>query len=667
MSDPTHERLSSGIARLADGETPDSYDVSIVPIPEGAETTGLSGIPSRWDRDVLKDATDRGTWQGAKLLKSPGGTGHYEWDEQPPPDAIVGEVTGGEYSESVGPVLDATLLDEHLAALVDRDLVSVSPDLNRTLSDEPDEDGVKSVESIDSVDYVTILDKPASPGASIQPATAEALGMHPDDLPDDEQLAPRQTPRTPEHEGTTSGEWNAPSLNEYISSFADEDDQDVSEVSDLSAASKSAIASKTLLGRSNADTADDLLSFPVVTTENNLHESALDAVLSRAPQAEYLSEEQADALQSKARSLLTEEFDRDLEEQNAMTSTNDDPEAEQLAQLEPLRFYASPGVYEQGDLTAAASAVNDVDGLTAALHTPAADADPDTATDPELLVIIDRQNVSLDTLNDTIRSALDDTPFEVYDNYDWLDELQHEQLGEHSNQPIGADADPSDPANAGADDPTDIDPSTMGDDTTKEELREQLAAAEAQNEEYEDRIDDLEDENETLESEIESEREQRMEDTEHLRRRYAEAATTSEMAAEALVDNDDKSVEDLAEMALEAQEDAEPENEAGGGEEDDEQLSAMERYEQLAAENPNPRGGGGEDDSGGGNGRLTEDQLAAANERATAIMGTQDLRARDREQLSSREYVMREHDTDPAEYESKDAFRAAVRRNGGEA
>lgn len=122
----------------------------------------------------------------------------------------------------------------------------------------------------------------------------------------------RSTPRDPDYSGTTSGEWNAPSLSEYISAFATESDQDETQVSELSGESKSAIASKTLMGESGADTADDLRSFPVVTTSNKLHEGALDAVLSRAPQADYLNSDQADSLQGKSRSLLEDEFDREV-------------------------------------------------------------------------------------------------------------------------------------------------------------------------------------------------------------------------------------------------------------------------------------------------------------------------------------------------------------------
>lgn len=119
--------------------------------------------------------------------------------------------------------------------------------------------------------------------------------------------------REPSYSGTTSGEWSAPSLNEYLNAFATEADQDVSQVSDLSQESKRNIANRTLIGDPEADTEDDLIAFPVVATSNSLHEGAVDAALSRAPQAN-LSESTINSIQNRARSLLEEEFDRDLDD-----------------------------------------------------------------------------------------------------------------------------------------------------------------------------------------------------------------------------------------------------------------------------------------------------------------------------------------------------------------
>jgi hypothetical protein len=124
-------------------------------------------------------------------------------------------------------------------------------------------------------------------------------------------------------------------------------------------------------------------------------------------------------------------------------------------------------------------------------------------------------------------------------------------------------------------------------------------------------------------------------------------------------------------MALEAQEDDESENEASGGEEGEEQLSAMERYEQLADEDPTPRGGGGEAESGGGvgdGGQLDEEQLAEAEDLSRAVMSGDDVMTASEEQLSGREFVRQHKGVDPSEFDSETALRSAIEReNGGEA
>ena len=182
MTDPTHERLASGAARLVGDDPADAYEARIVPIPEDERTTGLSGEDTVWPRETLKEATERGAWDGVKLLKSPGGSGHFDWGEQPPVENLAGSITESHYEDEVGPVLEAELVDEQLARLVEHDLVSVSPDLTRELGEADEQLGAKPAERIGEVRYITVLDVPASENASIQPATAEALGMRPDEL-----------------------------------------------------------------------------------------------------------------------------------------------------------------------------------------------------------------------------------------------------------------------------------------------------------------------------------------------------------------------------------------------------------------------------------------------------------------------------------------------------
>jgi hypothetical protein len=84
---------------------------------------------------------------------------------------------------------------------------------------------------------------------------------------------------------------------------------------DLSTEQRNAIADHTLIGEGSADTFDEANAFPVVNPgSGKLNENALDAANSRAPQAD-ISESTAESIQSMARTLLEEEFNRDLGEE----------------------------------------------------------------------------------------------------------------------------------------------------------------------------------------------------------------------------------------------------------------------------------------------------------------------------------------------------------------
>lgn len=60
-------------------------------------------------------------------------------------------------------------------------------------------------------------------------------------------------------------------------------------------------------------------------------------------------------------------------------------------------------------------------------------------------------------------------------------------------------------------------------------------------------------------------------------------------------------------------------------------------------------------------GEGTGEQLATPDDRARGIMALDDVRAMEREQLSPREYVQREHGVDPAEFDSYKSLREAIR------
>lgn len=130
----------------------------------------------------------------------------------------------------------------------------------------------------------------------------------------------RNEARTPDYDGTESGDWNAPDMEACIAGYwkhhpdADRPDDEVSSVDAMPAAMKSWIASLSLLGDSEANDFDNLLYFPVVDPDtHNLNESALDAVIAgRGAQADAPSRA-VNSARRKAYNLLNEEFNRDLD------------------------------------------------------------------------------------------------------------------------------------------------------------------------------------------------------------------------------------------------------------------------------------------------------------------------------------------------------------------
>lgn len=127
--------------------------------------------------------------------------------------------------------------------------------------------------------------------------------------------------RTPDYDGTTSGDWSAPDWSEIVSAYYERnpdaeqpEDSDTPDVSGAPAAVKTFAASLSLLGDAEAESFNELVYFPVVEPmSGNLNESALDAVIGgRGAQADA----PAGAVESARRvayRLLNEEFDRDLE------------------------------------------------------------------------------------------------------------------------------------------------------------------------------------------------------------------------------------------------------------------------------------------------------------------------------------------------------------------
>ncbi|AUV81264.1 hypothetical protein C2R22_05965 [Salinigranum rubrum] len=480
-----------------------------MPIPEGETTTGLSNEPTYWGRDVLKNAVESGAFDGAKLLKSPGGVGHKEMEALADPDNIVGSVEGARYEEGVGPVLDGDLLDEHLSTLVDKGLVGVSPDLYRTLGEFDDDLEAAPAEEILDVPYITILDRGASDGATIEPASAEALAASP-------------------------------------------------------------------AGRFLQATGSD---------------------------------------------------------------------ADQLASSHTLRFDAYGEMFGDEFLDAAVSNLNAIDGVSAMRSK--------TNTDPTLLAMVSPDAVdTLDTLNERIITALEDTPFEVYEDFDWLDRVSDRlAAGDDDEQASDEGAESS----TGS---TDTTPS-MGDEPTKEELREQLAEVKAELNEKDEQIDDLESSKEELESEVESkdERIETLETNDRVTRELLATRLVEGSAADPeLIVNSDEDTEVLAEKFAEA-------NDIELDEDDD--TSPVEAVMEQLAESPSLRGGGDPSKNGPGRGTLSEEDEERAEQLANSVMTMRDVQKASTEQLSPREYVKTHKGVDPADHSTEASLRAAMKNGDG--
>jgi hypothetical protein len=954
-----HEQLAGGTARIVDFEDTDDGTVhrpEIVPLGEGDTTTGQSGKETYWDREFLQEATDAGVFDHAKLLRArPGPNPHKPMAEQAAPEEIVGDAGTFHYEEGRGPVSngDGTLLDDHLAALIEHDLVEISPDMWRELGEYDEEIGAYRPAEILSVPYMTIVDRGAGRKAelSLSDADAEALAAlprfeqlavpdgidttPPQDVQDNaqkaldwreeygdevnggtevgwrranqlangesvsedvlqrianfkrhesnssvsdenqgtpwqdagrvawllwggdagvlrwapskltqienarsesEQNASGSSIHTPDYDGTTrSGEWSRPAKSDF-------------DTDDLSAIDDHFVGSRTGFPPENYGD----LAWPVVNTAGTLSLPGLRSAHRTIGATNGFNESDKSRARSTVRRLADDVFDVELgdegSEQNAASElnashgpdTSNGPALDhggdahtdyamtdplRSTELYPLRFAAFGPPFDESRLDDAEMGLNDLTGVRA-MRTSSADH-------PHLVALVDPAAIDLSpsAFNDAIVEALDETPFAVSEEYDWLESIQFDSERLADEQPTAdqlADADaisqstvvswgsqgdrpaygkvvatvdegemipaseiedssshdgpaakirlyrpddegvyrpatnddgdpfyvahgvdtltvhdsfptseqnvptgdhdtqnePTDatmPADTGPDadttsdyDTTPTSTPTMTDNdtdtTTKEELREQLAAARHEREEAQERADSLEADKEELREdkqsleaetdELEAEKESLKEnyeeaidtkddriedleaDTEHARRRYAtQAANGNDRVANALVTDKSQSLEDLAEMAIDAlngdgSETPGSTGESGvtddGGQDDggtgDEQLSAMERFEQLAATDPDPRGADTGDRSArdGGRSEYTDEQLAAANNLAFEVMDGSDITQASQEQLSAREYVRDHKGVDPASVDSATELKTRVQNGSGE-
>lgn len=252
------------------------------------------------------------------------------------------------------------------------------------------------------------------------------------------------------------------------------------------------------------------------------------------------------------------------------------------------------------------------------------------------------------------------------------------------------DSDAADPAESGRDadadsgtDDTDTDDPTspMTDDPNDriQELQEQLAAvkqekqqAESQAEELESELDETESELEATSEELEAkeetieEKEARLEDLE------SEAESFGRVLAHRLAGEDSPFTPDELAERYSTNELAEKVVTTEGLA--DEDARASDDYDPVAAvqeqlaQPPAHRGGDpGETTDETTTGELTEEQLAAADDRAFEVLDSTGITEASQQGKSPREYVRDTHGVDPAAVDSASELRSRVESNGGDA
>ncbi|QBI90013.1 putative prohead protease protein [Halobacterium phage ChaoS9] len=636
MNPEKHERLSSGVATvveaLAEGsdEDDDVYEVRIVPIGEGDVTTGQSGEPTHWDRETLLQAVEQGAFDGAKLLKGRPGEGHKEMLDQADPDEIIGGVDEWTYEEGVGPVGHGKVLDERMAKLIDHDLVDVSPDMFRLLDGYDEELGANTVDEILDVPYITVLDRGAAPSNTIDPATAEALGLPAGERGPDagvEQLAEDVTVSRPDWDGISQDTWETPTLEGTFDG-------------DIEVARESA----TVI-RDDGESFSNDLSLFILNGEGELNINALESAWTLAPQTADVDDDLVDELRSMYESIAEDIMeDHDVE--------IDFIDEEQLSGLFTLRFRTFGEMIGDEFIDEAVESLESLDGITAARS-----SDND---DPELIAVIDREAVdSLDDLNDNIIDALEGTPFELHDGYDWVEEVAWEGLSASArDEPGGGDGQASDEraeprvGPGSTTDPT----SNMTEET---ELQEQLAEVKAERNQLEEETDDLEEQLSEKDEQIE-EKEDRIEQLEEdIEDLEEDVQPLTEMLAE-LVAEDSMLAPDQVADRFEVGEMVEALAENSDAEED---ASPVDVVREQLGEAPAPRGEGTDEE--GGVEQLSPEQEAEANAMAREVMGAEDVVTAAEEQLSEREYAKRYLGADPAQCDSTQEFRRQVQAEAG--
>jgi len=243
----------------------------------------------------------------------------------------------------------------------------------------------------------------------------------------------RSEARTPEFDDTETTSWEEveKTLSAFLNALDIETDGDQVTVDDLNQEAREEIASLTLLGEVEAETARELMMFPVVNPRTGqLNEGGLDGVIGGRGHTADIPEDAYQSAAQEARRLLEEEFDRDVRDNAALYTHT---------------FGTVGGTFDEDEMDGAVETLNDVAGVTA-IRTSG-------THDPGLHVVVDPAETD-DRANyrSEFESALESSPFAVGNTFDEDGTFQFLPGGESAsttNVGVGAPSGRINPADEG--------------------------------------------------------------------------------------------------------------------------------------------------------------------------------------------------------------------------
>lgn len=220
-----------------------------------------------------------------------------------------------------------------------------------------------------------------------------------------EEMAQHQV-HEPEWSGTAEARWQKPSLEDFTDESWDDLDSD----------GKNSIGDHFIVSKTGfpAENFGDL-ALPVVSSEGNLNLNALQNAAARASQVSGLSGNDLERAENIINRLANENFeDADFgdEEEN-----EDFVEIEEIG-LHTFRMSLFDRPVPEEEANSVENSLSQIDGVEAI-----AKSGDDS---PQVVVVIDPDEIS-SGLNDEIRDALDDTPFLVRDDFDWVERVVREE------------------------------------------------------------------------------------------------------------------------------------------------------------------------------------------------------------------------------------------------